>query len=87
MSVPSWNVTTTCDRPNFEMERTMSRPGSPLIACSTGKVICRSTSSGESEGATVLIWICTGVVSGKASMSRWPSENSADGGQTPAQRR
>ena len=46
MSVPSSNVTTTCDRPNFEIDRNCSKPGSPLIACSMGKVICRSTSSG-----------------------------------------
>src|SRR3990172_1566373 len=74
MSVPSWKVTTTCDNPNLEMDRTISRPGSPLIACSTGKVICRSTSSGASEGATVLTWIWTGVVSGKASMSKCASD-------------
>ncbi len=34
-----------------------------------GNVICRSTSSGPSAGATVLICTCTGVVSGKASTS------------------
>ena len=36
----------------------------------SGKVICCSTSSGPSAGATVLICTWTGVVSGKASMSR-----------------
>ena len=45
-------------------------PFKPPRACSTGKVICRSTSSGDSSGATVLIWTCTGVVSGKASSGR-----------------
>ena len=84
MSVPSSNVTTTCDRPNFEIERTSSRPGRPLIACSTGKVICRSISSGESDGATVLICTWTGVVSGKASMSKWPSENAPRPANTSA---
>ena len=42
-------------------------PLRPPSAYSTGKVISRSTSSGESSGATVLIWTWTGVVSGKAS--------------------
>src|SRR4051794_38414768 len=67
MSVPSSNVATTCDRPNFETERTCSSPFRPPTACSTGKVICRSTSSGASSGATVLTCTWTGVVSGKAS--------------------
>jgi hypothetical protein len=34
------------------------------------KEMSRSTSSGESSGATVLIWTWTGVVSGKASSGR-----------------
>ena len=72
--MPSSKTATTCDRPNFEIERTCSSPGRPLIACSIGKVICRSTSSGPSAGAMVLICTCTGVVSGKASMSRCWSE-------------
>src|SRR4051794_35791959 len=71
MSVPSSNVATTCDRPNFETERTCSSPFRPPTACSTGKVICRSTSSGASSGALALICTWTGVVSGKASSGRW----------------
>ncbi len=50
--MPSSKMTVTCDRPNFEIERTSCRPGSPEIACSTGTVICRSTSCGDSAGAT-----------------------------------
>src|SRR6516225_1711930 len=38
-----------------------------------GKVMRCSTSSGPSAGAIELICTCTGVVSGKASMSSWPS--------------
>ena len=75
MSVPSWKVTTTCDRPNLESERNCCKPGSPLMACSTGKVICRSTSRGPRPGAIVLICTWTGVVSGKASMLRRCQEN------------
>src|SRR6266849_3484262 len=73
MSVPSSKVTTTWDSPNFETERSCSRRGMPLIFCSMGKVICCSISSELSDGAVVLIWTWTGVVSGKASMSRWAS--------------
>src|SRR4051812_819738 len=71
MSVPSSNVATTCDRPNFEIERTPSRPLRPPSASSTSEVICRSTSSGASSGATVLTCTWTGVVSGKASSGKW----------------
>src|SRR4051794_40144865 len=67
MSVPSANSATTCEKPNFETERTSSSPFRPPRAYSTGKVMSRSTSSGASSGATVLTWTCTGVVSGKAS--------------------
>lgn len=49
MSTPSSNVTTTCERPNLEIDRSNWRPGRPLIACSTGNVICVSISSGESR--------------------------------------
>jgi len=45
------------ESPNFEIERTSSSPGSPAIARSISKVICRSISSGESAGATV--FTCT----------------------------
>ena len=70
MSVLSSNVATTCERPNFEIERTFCRPGRPLIASSTGSVICASVSCGFSDAAVVLICTCTGVVSGKASIGR-----------------
>src|SRR3954468_10246659 len=70
MSVPSANSATTCEKPNFETERTSSSPLRPPRAYSTGKVMSRSTSSGASSGATVLTWTCTGVVSGKASSGR-----------------
>ena len=52
-----------------------SRPGSPLITCSMGNVICRSTSSGESDGIVVLICTITGVVSGNASIVKYRNEN------------
>ncbi len=74
MSVPSAKMATTCEKPNFETERTSSSPLSPPRAYSTGKVMSRSTSSGDSSGATVLIWTCTGVVSGKASSGRRVAE-------------
>src|SRR3954447_6006674 len=67
MSVPSSKRATTWEKPNFETERTSLRPFHPPISYSTGKVMSRSTSSGESSGATVLICTWTGVVSGKAS--------------------
>ena len=70
MSMRSSNVATTCDSPNFEMERTFCRPGNPLMASSTGTVICASVSCGFSAAAVVLICTCTGVVSGKASIGR-----------------
>ena len=73
--MPSSKMTTTCDRPNFEIDRSFSRPGSPAMACSIGNVSCRSTSSGLSDGATVLICTITGVVSGNASTLRNCSEN------------
>jgi hypothetical protein len=63
-------VATTCEKPNLEMERTFSSPGSPPMAVSRGNVIWRSTSSGLSALATVLTCTCTGVVSGKASTGR-----------------
>ena len=47
MSTPSSKITVTCERPNFESERTSARPFKPLIACSTGNVICCSISSGS----------------------------------------
>jgi len=51
-------------KPNLEIERTSVRPGRPLMACSRGAVIWRSTSMGDRAGATALICTCTGVVSG-----------------------
>ena len=64
MSVSSAKVAVIWENPNFEIERTWSSPGIPPIACSSGAVICRSTSSGESAGATVCTATWTGVVSG-----------------------
>src|SRR4051794_25277914 len=74
MSVPSSKRATTWEKPNFETERTSLRPFNPPIAYSTGKVMSRSVSSGESSGATVLIWTWTGVVSGKASSGSFWAE-------------
>ena len=70
MSVPSSNVTVTCESPNFEIDRTSSSPGRPEIACSTRVVIWRSVSSGESDAATVLTWTMMSGTSGKASIDR-----------------
>ena len=78
MSMLSSNVATTCDSPNFEIERTFCRPGKPLMASSTGSVICASVSCGFSAAAVVLICTCTGVVSGKASIGRMLKAPPAD---------
>jgi len=67
MSVASSKVATTCENPNFDADRTLTRPGSPPMDSSMGRVICCSISPGLSAGATVLICTCTGVVSGNAS--------------------
>ena len=69
MLVPSRKVTITTERPNMLALRISSSPGMPPIASSTGNVICRSTSSATMPEATVLICTCTGVVSGKASIT------------------
>ena len=37
MLVPSWKVTTTWERPNFEIERSDSSPGSPEMDLLDGK--------------------------------------------------
>src|SRR3954451_2698808 len=74
MSVPSSKMATTWEKPNFETERTSLKPFRPPIAYSTGNVMSRSVSSGESSGATVLIWTWTGVVSGKASSGSFRAE-------------
>ncbi|MCG3161358.1 MAG: hypothetical protein JMDDDDMK_02526 [Acidobacteria bacterium] len=70
MLIESSKTIVTADSPNFDTERISSMSGSPLIATSTGKVICRSISSGASEGAAVRICTCTLVTSGTASIGR-----------------
>ena len=70
MLVSSVKVATTCEKPNFEIERTLLSPGRPPSDSSMGRVMSCSISSGERAGATVLTCTCTGVVSGKASMGR-----------------
>src|SRR4051794_13366250 len=86
MSVPSSKRATTWEKPNFETERTSLRPFNPPIAYSTGKVMSRSVSSGESSGATVLIWTWTGVVSGKASSGKWIAERTPTTMRSPVTR-
>jgi hypothetical protein len=54
--------------PALEIDHMRVRRGRLPSTCSTGQVICRSTSSGPRPGAMVLTCTCTGVVSGKASM-------------------
>ena len=52
MSVFQLNVTYTNDSPTLEIERTLSTPGMPLIAVSSGTVINCSTSSGAMPPAS-----------------------------------
>ncbi len=54
MSVPSSKMTVTWESPNRDVDRTSASFGSPEIACSRGAVTWRSSSRGESAGATVL---------------------------------
>src|SRR4051812_3835043 len=79
-------MATTCEKPNFETLRSPERPFKPPRAYSTGKVMSRSTSSGESSVATVLIWTWTGVVSGKASSGRCVAERTPTTTSSPAAR-
>jgi hypothetical protein len=72
MSVPSSKMTVTCDRPYLDNERTSWTFGIPPMAHSIGKVIRRSTSTGESAFTGVLIWTWTLVISGTASIGRRP---------------
>src|SRR5262245_26476001 len=70
MSVPSRNTMVTTDRPYLEIERTCSVRGIPAMARSIGTVTYCSTSTGDSAGDEVMIWTCTLVISGTASMGR-----------------
>ena len=91
MSTLSSKVATTCDNPNFEIDRALRSPGRPLMASSTGWVICASVSCGLSAAAVVLICTCTGVVSGKASMGKMlkarPPMTSNPSARTPTKSR
>src|SRR5207237_5846133 len=64
--------------PLRENERVDSRPGVPVSAVSIGKVICFSTSIGESAGAMALIWTCTLVTSGTASIGSIVSDQAPE---------
>src|SRR5262245_5708602 len=55
------------ERPGLLSERSSVRPGSPVIAISSGTVTKRSTSSGERPSASVAICTWTLVTSGNAS--------------------
>ena len=59
---------------------------SPAIASSTGRVICRSTSTGDSAGAFVLIWTWTFVTSGMASMGSRSADQIPDADEQTGQR-
>src|ERR1043165_9346283 len=58
----------TCDRPNFESERSSIMPGSPAIWLSMGRVTSFSISSGASAGTAVLTSTCGFVMSGTESI-------------------
>src|SRR5215213_1589121 len=68
MSVLSVKTAVTWEKPLRENDRVDSSPGVPASAVSIGKVICFSISIGVSAGATALIWTCTLVTSGTASI-------------------
>ncbi len=54
MSVFQLKVTYRNDRPALEAERTVSTPGSPFMAVSSGKVMSCSTSSAAMPPASVM---------------------------------
>src|SRR5262245_9316554 len=70
MSVSSSNTTVTTESPYLESDLTSSTLGMPAMARSTGAVTYCSTSTGDSAGAAVMIWTCTLVTSGTASIGR-----------------
>src|SRR5262245_45815145 len=70
MSVRSWNTAVTWENPLRVNERVDSSPEMPASAVSTTNVTCRSISNGDREASTVLIWTCTLVMSGTASIGR-----------------
>ena len=63
-------VITIWENAALDKERICLTFGRPCMASSRGKVICCSTSTGASPGASVRIMTCTLVTSGKASMGR-----------------
>src|SRR5262245_16873124 len=68
MSVPSSNTTVTTETPYLEIDRISSTRGIPAMARSTAVLTYCSTSTGDSAGATVMIWTWTFVTSGTASI-------------------
>ena len=81
-SMSSRNTIVTMDNPLRFSERMSVRPGSPVMAISSGTVMNRSTSSGDRPVASVAICTCTLVTSGKASsesfcIARRPKADSA----------
>ena len=58
MSVPQSKLTQTKPRPTAETERTLSTPGRPLIAVSSGMVMSCSTSSGAMPPASTCSVTC-----------------------------
>src|SRR4051794_14213517 len=68
MSVPSRKIAVTAESPERETDRSSTRFGMPLSAISIGNVTDRSTSTGESPGASVRAETCTVETSGTASI-------------------
>src|SRR5215203_2263382 len=83
MSVPSSKTTVITDSPYLESDRTSSTLGIPDIARSTGTVTYCSTSTGDSAGAAVMIWTCTFVMSGTASMGRTSADRTPTSTSNP----
>ena len=78
MSVRSVKTAVICEKPLRENERVIPGPGVPASAVSIGNVTCFSISTGESAGATVLIWTWLLVMSGTASIGSFVSDQSAE---------
>src|SRR5262245_42824670 len=67
MSVPSWKMISTTERPWTDLERSTSSRGMPLTAYSMGSVTSCSISLGDRPGASVWMTTCGGANSGKTS--------------------
>jgi hypothetical protein len=66
-SLPALNTAVITDRPWIEVERSVSKPGRPPTATSTGWVTSTSTCSESSPGASVWTVTVGGANSGNTS--------------------